>query len=224
MVNVCKSAEPTLLYAVENSNSTERKIQIMFTEGSQIRPNDFINVTWSFKLHERSARDSRQRAISGPSVTRPWILWRSCDARKLAPAGPEALRGKPIYRRPNKNTNNDGGARSASFGLRKRLEIVREGDEKVLEEKKEDKKKSETEERERERDGWKQRTWSGATHAKGGKKLSIKRRERPRRLSGTKTSPSAVRSSNTLLSFFSFLLPPQDRTDYRRLSVWVWTA
>lgn len=74
MVNVCKSAEPTLLYAVENSNSTERKIQIMFTEGSQIRPNDFINVTWSFKLHERSARDSRQRAISGPSVTRPWIL------------------------------------------------------------------------------------------------------------------------------------------------------
>lgn len=35
---------------------------------------------------------------------------------------------------------------------------MREGDEKVLEEKKEDKKKSETEERERERDGWKQRT------------------------------------------------------------------
>jgi len=181
----------------------------MFTEGSQIRPNDCINVTRSSKLLERSVRDSRQRAISGSSVTRPWILWRPCDARKLAPAGPKALRGKPIYRRLDKNTNDDGGARSASFGLRKRLEIVREWDEKVLEE--EDKSRTRERERERERERrregkrWKQRTWSGATHAKGGKKLSIKRRERPRRLSGTKTSPSTVRSSNTLLALLIFI-------------------
>lgn len=138
------------------------------------------------------------------------------------PAGPEALRGKSIYRRPNKNTNDDDGARSASFGFRKRLEIVREKETQSYwkGENKEDESGT-SGKREKERKRWKQRTRSGATHAKRGKKLSIKRRERPRRLSGTKTSPSAVRSSNTLFSLFSFLLLPQDRIDPRRSSILV---
>lgn len=59
------------------------------------------------------------------------------------------------------------------------------------------------------------RTRSGATHAKGGKKLSIKRRERPRRLSGTKTSPSTVRSAERNGVPLIFIATRQGRTDCR---------
>lgn len=59
------------------------------------------------------------------------------------------------------------------------------------------------------------RTRSGATHAKGGKKLSIKRRERPRRLSGTKTSPSTVRSAERNGAPLIFIATRQGRTDCR---------
>lgn len=132
------------------------------------------------------------------------------------PAGPEALRGKSIYRRPNKNTNDDDGARSASFGFRKRWRLCERKRRKVAGRGEIRRMKVERGGRVRKRESGGGRELDRATHAKRGKKLSIKRRERPRRLSGTKTSPSAVRSSNAL---FSFLLLPQDRIDPRRLSI-----
>lgn len=217
----------------------------MLGEGSQIRPNDCINVTRSSKLLERPAPargDSRQRAISGPSVTRPWILWRPCDARKLAPVGPKALRDKPIYRRPDKNTNDDGGARTASFGLRKRLEIVREGDEKVLEAGREEGgrggRKWDGREKEREKEKGRERGRKREERRErgGGRELDRARRMRKEERN-CRSNVASVRGvclerrrlhqpsdRATRFSLLSFLLPPQDRTDSRRLSVWIWTA
>lgn len=87
-----------------------------------IKSKNCVNIIQVF----RAACEIRDKGRSRVRQWRDLEFYDRVTRGSWPPAGPEALRGKSIYRRPNKNTNDDDGARSASFGFRKRLEIVRE--------------------------------------------------------------------------------------------------